>query len=108
MTRADYLDFLMDKDAVVIFHNRPQAVGNIMTALVLGKPVFIKKSNAIYDFFKSIGGLPIYEVADLKKKSLEYYINEALLKRENTIKAVEGIYSNRLRLDLLKNLLRLK
>ena len=49
MTRADYLDFLMDKDAVVMFHNRPQAVGNIMTALVLGKPVFIKKSNAIVE-----------------------------------------------------------
>lgn len=36
-------------------------------------------------------------MADLKKKSLEYYINEALAKRDNTIKAVEGIYSNRMR-----------
>jgi len=108
MPRACYLDFLMDKDAVVMFHNRPQAVGNIMTALVLGKPVFIKKSNAIYDFLKSIGGLPVYDVVDLKKVSLESCINEALKKRENTIKAVEGIYSNRLRLELLKKMLRLE
>lgn len=105
MTRADYLDFLMDKDAIVMYHNRQQAVGNIMTALVLGKPVFMKKSNAVYEFLKSTGDLPVYDVVDLKKVSLESCINEALKKRENTIKTVERIYSNRLRLELLKELL---
>ena len=103
--RADYLNFLMDMDAIAMYHNRQQAVGNIMTALVLGKPVFMKRSNIVYGFLKSIGDLPVYDISLLNEQMFVKSISEAQIKRTQTITLIEKLYSNRLRLELLKNLL---
>ncbi|MGN1240165.1 MAG: hypothetical protein ACI4TV_04750, partial [Paludibacteraceae bacterium] len=105
MPRADYLNFLMDMDAIAMYHNRQQAVGNIMTALVLGKPVFMKRSNIVYGFLKSIGDLPVYDISLLNGQMFVKSISEAQIKRTQTITLIENLYSNRLRLELLKNLL---
>ena len=42
-------------------HYRPQAFGNILTALWLGARVFLSERNMLYNFFKRIG-ITLYSI----------------------------------------------
>lgn len=105
MDRQVYLDFLNSMDVVIMFHNRQQAVGNIMTALVLGKPVFMKSTNAVYKMLKKIGITTVYDVRTLSRLTLSHLITEAMSKRAETICIIEKVYSKKMRLKYLDELL---
>lgn len=105
MNRYEYLEFLNRMDVVVMFHNRQQAVGNIMTSLVLGKPVFMKPSSVVYQMLKNIGLKTVYDVYDIDKKNLSYYIEKAKEHRNETIELIKEIYSKEQRLMYLIDLL---
>lgn len=105
MNRQEYLEFLNRMDVVVMYHNRQQAVGNIMTSLVLGKPVFMKSSNVVYQLLKEIGVKTIYGVNEINKKKLSYYIDDAKKYRNETVKLIKKAYSKEQRLMYLKELL---
>lgn len=105
MDRQSYLNFVNSMDAVVMYHNRQQAAGNIMTSLVLGKPVFMKSTNVVYQMLKNIGISSVYDVNLLKEKPLFFYIEEAKSKRQETIELIRNVYSKELRLKYLKELL---
>lgn len=106
MDRQQYLSFLNSMDAVIMYHNRQQAVGNIISALVMGKPVFIKSSNVVYDFIKSIGVNTIYDISNLSRENLSRYIEEAQMQRDDTILKIKSVYSKEVRLRCLEELLR--
>ena len=105
MDRQSYLNFVNRMDAVMMYHNRQQAVGNMMTSLVLGKPVFMKSTNVVYQMLKNIGISSVYDVNLLKEKPLFFYIEEAQSKRQETIELIRNVYSKELRLKYLKKLL---
>lgn len=105
MNRHEYLEFLNNMDVVVMYHNRQQAVGNIMTSLVLGKPVFMKSSNVVYQLLKEIGVKTIYGVNEINKKKLSYYIEDAKKYRNETVELIKKVYSKEQRLMYLKELL---
>lgn len=105
MNRQNYLNFVNSMDAVMMYHNRQQAAGNIMTALVLGKPVFMKSTNVVYQMLKNIGVSSIYDVNLLKEIPLLDFIEEAKLKRQETIELIRNVYSKELRLKYLRDLL---
>ena len=90
---------------VVMFHNRQQAVGNIITALVLGKPVFMKADNVVYKMLKSIGVSSVYDIEMIANRPISEYIDEARDKRKNTIEIIKNVYSKELRLKYLRELL---
>ena len=62
MDKVAFVRFMQGMDVVMMFHNRQQAEGNIMTALTLGKPVFMKPMNPQYDMLKRMGVKPVYDV----------------------------------------------
>lgn len=105
MDRQSYLNFVNSMDVVMMYHNRQQAAGNIMTALVLGKPVFMKSTNVVYQTLKNLGLPSVYDVNLLKEKPLHFYIEEAQSKRQETIELIRNVYSKELRLKYLRDLL---
>lgn len=105
MDRQKYIDFLNGMDIVVMFHNRQQAVGNIITALVLGKPVFMKSKNVVYQMLKESNVESVYDISQLTSTSIMEYVRQANDKRQDTINKIKKIYSKEHRLQYLRNLL---
>lgn len=63
MPIEDYNSIIKSCGIVVMNHIRPQAFGNILTALWLGSKVFLNKKNSIYDFYKQRGVI-IFSIDD--------------------------------------------
>ncbi len=65
--RGEYNQILQNCSAVVMPHYRPQAFGNILTALWLGSRVYLSERNVLYDYFKRIGAIVFTIEHDLKR-----------------------------------------
>ena len=105
MTRDEYIAFLSTIDVVVMYHNRQQACGNIMTSLVLGKPVFLKPQNPVYSMLKSIGISSIYDVNELRKVDVDKIIVTAYNDRLRNAQIIAEIYSEETRLNYWRQLI---
>ena len=105
MNRPSFVQFVQEMDVVMMFHNRQQAEGNIMTALSLGKPVFMKTKNPQFDMLKRMGVKPVYDVLEMHTVDLRNAIVEAQSHREETMYAIDMEYSDETRLRNLKKLL---
>ncbi len=105
MDKATFVRYLNGMDIVMMFHNRQQAEGNIMIALSLGKPVFMKPQNPQYDMLKRMGVESVYDVRQMHTVDLRKAIWDAQAKREATMKAIDREYSDQSRLNHLKSLL---
>lgn len=55
MPRNEYNKLIKSCSVVIMPHYRPQAFGNIITALWLGSRVYLSEKNPLYAFFKRIG-----------------------------------------------------
>lgn len=106
MDREAFVSLVQEMDVVMMYHNRQQAEGNIMTALVLGKPVFMKRRNPQYDMLKRMGVQSVYDVTEMHKVNLREAIRNAQKHREETMRAIEMEYSDATRLEHLKKLLK--
>lgn len=105
MDRQSFVQFVQEMDVIMMFHNRQQAEGNIMTALSLGKPVFMKTRNPQFDMLKRMGVKPVYDVLKMHTVDLRKAIVEAQVHREETMQAIDMEYSDETRLRNLKKLL---
>lgn len=105
MTRPEFVDCLNEMDVLMMYHNRQQAEGNIMTSLVLGKPVFIKPENPQYGMLKRMGVKPVYDVHEMHKVDLREAIRFAQANRADTIQRIAAEYSMQTRLKHVKNLI---
>lgn len=105
MGRDEYLKFINSIDVFVMYHNRQQACGNIMTAITLGKPVVMKSCSPIYQMMKEQGCSSIYDVADISFANLEDMILAAVSNREQNMAIVRKINSEERRLNYWKELL---
>ena len=105
MDKNAFVRFMQEMDVIMMFHNRQQAEGNIMTALTLGKPVFMKPMNPQYDMLKRMGVKPVYDVREMHKIDLREAIADAQKHREETMAAIEAEYSDQSRMNHLKELL---
>ena len=105
MDRRSFVEFVQKMDVVMMFHNRQQAEGNIMTALTLGKPVFMKNKNPQFDMLKRMGVKPVYDVLEMHEVDLRSAIRDAQEHRTDTMHAINMEYSEASRLKHLKELL---
>lgn len=99
MSREEYLSFLNNMDTLIMFHNRQQAVGNMMTAITLGKPVLMKANNPIFTMLKEQGCNSVYNVKEVKFNDVEKIILSANEERGNNADVVKRIYSEKTRLN---------
>ena len=105
MDKYSFVDFVNTMDVVMMYHNRQQAEGNIMTSLVLGKPVFMKTKNPQYDMLKRMGVDSVHDVTEMHTKDLRSAIQKAQQERTATMLAIDREYSDQSRLNHLKELL---
>ena len=76
-----------------------------MTALTLGKPVFMKPMNPQFDMLKRMGVEPVYDVRSMHEVDLRDAIIRAQAQRNETMAAIDAEYSDASRLAHLKELL---
>ena len=105
MKRDDYVKFLSTIDIVVMNHNRQQAFGNILTALCLGKPVFMKKASVVYSLLKDMRLRHVYDINELKHSNVDEIRLQAYRDRDDTIHTISLLFSEEARLANLRNLL---
>ena len=105
MDKNAFVKFMNGMDVVMMFHNRQQAEGNIMTALALGKPVFMKPMNPQYDMLKRMGVKSVYDVREMHRVDLREAIVLAQAHRAETMAAIEAEYSDAARQAHLRVLL---
>ena len=105
MKRDDYVRFLSAVDVVVMNHNRQQAFGNTITALCLGKPVYMKKKSVVYSLLKDMGLLHVYDISKLKSSNIDEIRLQAYKDREDTIHKIALLFSEETRLKYLRKLL---
>lgn len=108
MDRQDFTECVNSMDILMMYHNRQQAEGNIMTALVLGKPVFIKPENPQFEMLRRMGVKPVYDVHKMHDIDLRAAIRFAQSERINTIRCIQDEYSRENRLKYLKDMLNFK
>lgn len=106
MKREEYIAFLNSMDMLVMYHNRQQAVGNMMTSITLGKPVFMKACSPIYTMLKEQGCSSVYDVKKVNFENLEEIIQSANRDRANNVAIVKKIYSEDTRLNNWRELLK--
>ncbi len=104
MERSAYIDFLSNIDIFFMYHNRQQSIGNILTALALGKPVFLKKNNPVFDFITNMG-LKAHEADRIEHYNLEDIIEEAHLMKNKTREILGEHISEEVRLASLSKTL---
>lgn len=102
MNRNDYINLLNEMDIVVMYHNRQQAMGNIITSLTLGKPVFMKFQNPVFQMMKKIGIPSIYNISDIGNLNISDICIKAQKKREYCVSIIKKYYSEEARLNNLK------
>lgn len=67
--REEYNQIIHDCSTVIMPHYRPQAFGNILTALWLGARVFLSERNVLFAYFRRIGAVVFSIERDLKKSN---------------------------------------
>jgi len=104
MTRKEYIEFIDSVDLMMMYHNRSQAVGNINIALTLGKAVFLKKNNSIFDFYCKLG-IKCYDVHKITNLNLDKIIKEQKKSMEHNLLILNNVNSKERRLNDLKKIL---
>ena len=105
MSRRDYLDYLNSMDILVMYHNRQQAFGNIMTAIVLGMPVFMKTISPVYAMAKQVGISSVYGVGELVNIDIRNAIARTKSDRDINSSIVASIFLEETRLEYLRQML---
>ncbi len=105
MTRVEYIYFLSAIDIVVMNHNRQQAAGNTISALVLGKPVFMKKNSVTYRMFKRMNVQHVYDINKLSVTDIDEIRIQTYKDRGKTIKVLSQFFSENTRWKCLKKCL---
>ncbi len=106
MKKQDYINLINSMDIVVMYHNRQQAYGNIITSLMLGKPVFMKKTNAAYTTLKSFGIPGLFDTNSLIDGDIDELIRSAHNNIKETQKILIDIFSKQQRIQYLLQLLK--
>lgn len=83
-----YTQFLNSCDAAVFNNNRQQAMGNINMLLQLGKKVFLRKDNRMWDHYKE-AGLLLYEIDTADELSIREFVHMDPAAAFNNIKIME-------------------
>lgn len=89
MPREEYNRIMQSCGVVVMPHYRPQAFGNILTALWMGAKVFLSEKNIVYPFYKRLG-LHFYTIEnDLTQEQISTHLPEESILHNRAILLAE-------------------
>ena len=87
LSRDLYYSLMDDADVAIMFHNRPQAGGNILTLLKKGKKLYMKEQSNIYRLYREwgINILPVNEIHNKKIAHIKSSLSQREIKENNKI-----------------------
>ena len=88
----EYNNYLLTCSIVVMNHYRPQAMGNLITALWLGAKVYMSKRSLLFTFFQRIGTIVFSIEDDLKPEDKEALMPLESNKVEHNRTILKNIY----------------
>lgn len=92
LPRQDYNRVIQSCSVVVMPHYRPQAFGNILTALWLGTRVYLSNRNPLFPFFKRIGAILFSLEDDLTPSNPEALTALSSGQREQNRAVIASLY----------------
>lgn len=92
MPRDEYNRIIKSCSVVIMPHYRPQAFGNLLTALWLGSRVYMSEKSLLYAFFKRIGVKVFSIEIDLEKAGRTNFSPLSAEEREWNRKVIASIY----------------
>lgn len=103
--REAYIEKLNSVDIAIMFHNRSQAFGNCIALLTLGKKLYIKSNNSLWNFFKR-SGMIVFDATEIENMSFEDFSRPLSQKQiEINITIISSLLSTEKRREYLKNIL---
>lgn len=90
--RSEYNQLIQSCSVVVMPHYRPQAFGNILTALWMGSRVFLSDKNPLLTYFKRVGAVVFSIEHDLKKSNPHVLFPLTDIEREQNHTAIMALY----------------
>ena len=105
LPRTDYIARLNQIDIGIMYHNRSQAFGNIITLLSLGKKVYLKKSNPLWEVFKKTG-IKVFDAHSISDISFnEFSILLTSSEVQSNVERLSNLFSDKKRLEYLAQVL---
>lgn len=74
MSPDKYVQFIADIDILILNQNRQQGVGNTLTALLLGKKVFIRGEISTFGYFNNEKKLHIADTRDIMNMTFDDFV----------------------------------
>jgi len=105
MPREEYIVKLNEIDIAIMFHNRSQAFGNCISLLTLGKKLYLKNNNPLWQVFQK-SGIIVFDANKIKDLTFEQF-SEPLTEDQiqSNIEKISNLYSEKTRLENLRKLL---
>lgn len=101
MPRDEYNKIIESCAVVIMPHYRPQAFGNILTALWLGSRVFMSERSHLFKFYKRIG-LHVFSIEnDLKREKVSPLPSD---EREENRRIIASLYDKEIMREQIKNM----
>ena len=105
MPREEYIVKLNDIDIAIMFHNRSQAFGNCISLLTLGKKLYLKSNNPLWQVFQEVG-IIVFEANKIKDLTFEEFIKPLTEDQiQSNIEKISNLYSKKMQLKYLSELL---
>ena len=105
MSREEYVKKLNEVDIAIMFHNRSQAFGNCIALLTLGKKLFLKNSNPLFQMFQKVG-IIVFDANTIKDITFEEFskpLTEGQI--QSNIEKIANLFSEKKRLEYLSKVL---
>lgn len=93
---SDFIEYLSDCSALILFHIRQQALGNILIALNLGLKIYMHPKSILYKSLKK-KGFVIYSTSDINTDNLNSELDQSIIKKNRTL--VYEYYGNKAVID---------
>lgn len=105
LSREEYVNYLNNVEICIMYHNRSQALGNCVTLLTLGKKLYLRRNNPLFQMFGEMGIL-VFDANKIKRMNFDEF-KEPLSQIEvkNNIEQLEKNFSESERLRLVSNIL---
>lgn len=105
LSRKEYVELLNNMDLVIMYHNRQQAIGNIITSLCLGKPIFIKRHSPVFLMLTSMKVPNVFSLDMLNPHNIATICKDAHKNRAQVLSIIQNCYSEQARLNDLKKII---
>lgn len=100
MDPFSYVKMLSEMDVAIYNNDRQQATGNIEILSYLGAKVFLKKDYPLWNFYVDRQELPFFAVEDIKKMSIEEFVNYSESDKANNFSYFSRIWDEQVLLDV--------